>query len=744
MPADAAQRIEQLREEIRHHDRLYYVEARQEISDRQYDALLRELRDLEEQHPELITDNSPTQRVAGEPIEGFRTVAHAAAMLSIDNTYDRDDLETFDARIAENLGHRNYTYLADPKVDGVAVSLRYEKRMLVLAVTRGDGQQGDDVTSNVRTIRSVPLNLGRADVPDVLEVRGEIYWPRSRFVEYNRTRISQGLEPLANPRNGTAGSLKQLDPRVAAERGLAFLAHGFGEMSEWPGQTAMEVTEVLRVCGVPVDRHRRVCADIAEVWQAIADWQDRRADVDYETDGMVVKVNELALRDQLGATSKYPRWCIAYKYETDRAKTVLREVSFQVGRTGVVTPVAHFDPVPLGGTTVSNASLHNFDNVANLYDGHGRRTGKDVRLGDTVVVEKAGEIIPQVVDVDLAARPRGTESIAPPQTCPCDRRAPLQWRPVPEGYVAYRCTNRQCEKGYKRQTARNVPEACTKCGGSVQQVDHMVELLCAEPDCPRRAREGIIYYAGRNQMDIENLGPEVASQLIEAGLVGHVADLYRLKAEDLTPLEGFAETSAKNLIAGIEASKHRGLARVLVALGIPHIGSRAAGIFARAYGDIDALQQASIEEFTALEDIGPIIAESLYEYLHGPVGSETIGRLSQAGVEMASHQQGPAEGEGVLSGKTLVVTGTLNAMTRDEAVAAIEAAGGRCTSSVSGKTDYLLAGANAGSKLTKARDLGVEILDEDAFLALLGQSGQCDGAEPADGSGGSREGPLFS
>jgi DNA ligase (NAD+) len=741
MPADARQRIAQLREEIRHHDRLYYVEARQEISDRQYDALLRELRDLEQAHPELISDDSPTQRVAGEPIEGFRTVAHAVGMLSIENTYDRAEIDEFDARVAKALGHRDYTYLVDPKVDGVAVSLRYEKRMLVLAVTRGDGKQGDDVTSNVRTIRSIPLNLGRADVPDVLEIRGEIYWPRSRFVEYNRTRISQGLEPLANPRNGTAGTLKQLDPRIAAERGLAFLAHGFGEMSELPGETAMEITEMLRVCGVRVDRHRRVCGSIDDVWQAITDWQDRRADVDYETDGMVVKVNELALRDQLGATSKYPRWCIAYKYETDRAKTILRDVSFQVGRTGVVTPVAHFDPVPLGGTTVSNASLHNFDNVANLYDGHGRRTGKDVRIGDTVVVEKAGEIIPQIVDVDLPARPRTATPISPPATCPCDRKAPLQWRPVPEGYIAYRCTNRECEKGFRRQTARNLPEACNKCSQPVEQVDHMVELLCAQPDCPQRAREGIIYYAGRNQMDIESLGPEVATQLIEADLVSHVADLYRLTARDLTPLEGFAETSAKNLIDGIEASKHRGLARVLVALGIPHVGSRAASIFARTYGDIDAMQQASIEEFTALEGIGPIIAESLYEYLHGPVGSETIRRLVEAGVQMTSHQQGPAEG--VLSGKTLVVTGTLKQLTRDKAVAAIEAAGGRCTSSVSSKTDYLVAGANAGSKLTKAQQLGVDVLDEEAFLRLLGQDGQDASPDASDEVGGESGGGLL-
>ena len=395
---DAAQKIERLREEIRRHDRLYYVETRPEISDREYDRLMENLERFEAKHPELITPDSPTQRVAGEPLEGFRTVTHVQPMLSMDNTYTRQELFEFDARVRKTLGNRKFTYLVDPKIDGVAVSLRYSGRMLIEASTRGDGTQGDDITSNVRTIRSIPLNLGRSDVPDLLEIRGEIYWPRGAFSAYNARRAEKGQEPFANPRNGAAGTLKQLDPRIVAERGLGFMAHGFGEMSEPPPQTADEIMDMLRVCGVPVDKQRRVCKDMSEVWDAIQDWGEISSTVDYETDGMAVKVNELDVRNRLGQTTKYPRWCIAFKYETDRAETVLKEVSFQIGRTGVVTPVAHFEPAQLGGTTVSNASLHNFDNIEHL-----KQKKTDVRIGDTVVVEKAGEIIPQVVDVIPAA-----------------------------------------------------------------------------------------------------------------------------------------------------------------------------------------------------------------------------------------------------------------------------------------------------------------------------------------------------
>jgi DNA ligase (NAD+) len=734
MPSPAEQ-IEQLREKIRRHDRLYYVEAKPEISDREYDRLLEKLEKLEAEHPDLVTPDSPTQRVGGEPIEGFRTVRHVVPMLSIDNTYSRADLEEFARRLRKALGDESFRYLVDPKIDGVAVSLRYEGRMLVQAVTRGNGREGDDVTSNVRTIKSIPLNLGRKDAPDVFEVRGEIYWPRGDFQRFNRKRENSGEEPFANPRNATAGTLKLLDPRIVAQRGLAFLAHGFGELSDPPSESTDEIMNFLRVCGVPVSRQRTVCDDLDDVWSAIERWDTERADAEYDTDGMVIKVDELPLREQLGATSKYPRWCIAYKYETDRAATVLREVSFQVGRTGVVTPVAHFDPVSLGGTTVANASLHNFDNVANLYDGNGKRTGKDVRVGDTVVVEKAGEIIPQVVDVELDRRPRNAMKMDPPETCPCPKNAKLSWRPVPEGYVAYRCTNGQCELGYTRQTARNVPDACRECARPVEEVDHMVDLLCTRDDCPERAREGIIFFAGRGQMDIEGLGPEVVQQLIDEGRVSHVADLYGLTVDDLLPLERFAETSANNLVQAIIDSKHRGLATVLRSLGVRHVGARASDIFTGTFGDIGALLDASIEDLQKPREIGPKIAESLYKYLHGPVGSQTVARLRNAGVDMTAGQAGQ-DGAGPLAGKTVVVTGTLERLSRSDAESAIEASGGRATSSVSGNTDFLLAGQNAGSKLDKARDLGVEVIDEAEFLRRLGKDALQQETDGGESSGG--------
>jgi len=703
-----ARQIEALREEIRRHDRLYYVEAQPEISDRQYDRLMEKLQALEAEHPEDVPADSPTQRVAGQPLEGFRTVRHAVPMLSIDNTYNREDLREFDARVRKALGDRPFTYLVDPKIDGVAVSLRYSGRMLLQAVTRGDGRQGDDITSNARTIRSIPLNLGRADVPDVLEVRGEIYWPRRAFAAYNAKRIEQGEEPFANPRNGAAGTLKQLDPRIVARRGLAFLAHGFGEMSAPLGETAAECMEHLRVCGMPVDHYRRVCRDIDEVWSAVEEWDRTRGEVDHNTDGVVVKINELALRELLGETSKYPRWCIAYKYETDRAETVLHEVSFQIGRTGVVTPVAHFAPTLLGGTTVSNASLHNFDHVERL----------GVSVGDTILIEKAGEIIPQVVEVLDEKRPLGAGPVRPPEVCPCPRNAKLQWQPVPEGFVAFRCRNPECEKYLNRELRKKLPSACPKCGRAVEQVDHLTELLCTQPDCPKRLRESVIFFAGRNQMDIETLGSEVVAQLIEAGRVKSVTDLYDLKIEQLIPLERMGEKSAENLVLAIEASKTRGLARVLAGLGIRHVGGRAAELLARHFSEIEKIMAADVEELKAIREIGEKIATSVYAYFHTGPGAEILSKLRSAGVRLSANGGGESV-RGSLFGKTVVVTGTLTGFSRAEAKAAVEAAGGRAVGSVSKSTDFVVLGAEPGGKADKARALGVERIDEAEFVRRL-------------------------
>jgi DNA ligase (NAD+) len=662
-----AQRIAALRDQIRRHDYLYYVEARPEISERQYDALMDELKALEAKHPDRVTPDSPTQRVAGEPIEGFRTVRHSVAMLSIDNTYSADELREFDDRVRRAVGERTFHYLVDPKIDGVAVSLRYERGILALAVSRGDGRQGDDITANARTIRSIPLRLRTDQPPEVFEVRGEIYWPRRAFNAFNAARAAEGLETLANPRNGAAGTLKQLDPAVVARRKLAFCAHGLGEVSALPAGRASEVLAAARGWGIPVSPDARVCDDLDAAWQAIQDWLARRAQAEFDTDGMVVKVDELALRDELGATSRYPRWCIAYKYEAEQASTVLREVDLQVGRLGTITPVAHFDPVPLGGTTVANASLHNFDQIRRL----------DVRVGDTVVVEKAGEIIPQVVRVLHEKRPPGARPIRPPKTCPACRRP-----------------------------------AVRDPGG--------VYLRCENPECPAQIRQRLRFFAGRGQMDIENLGPAVIEQLVDRGLVRHFADLYALRKDQLVGLERMGEKSSENLLAAISASKSRPLSRLLAGLGIRHVGGRAAELLAEHFGDVAALAAADVEQLTEIEEIGPVIAQSVHQFFHSAAGREMIGRLKAAGLKMTSRRRAGRAAPRALEGKALVVTGTLVSFSRQEAEQAIKDAGGRAASSISRKTDAIVVGDSPGSKADKARRLGVEIIDEAEFRRRLG------------------------
>ncbi|HQL72429.1 MAG TPA: NAD-dependent DNA ligase LigA [Phycisphaerae bacterium] len=727
-----AHRVRELREQIRRHDHLYYVEAKTEISDREYDRLMDELKELEAAHPDLVTSDSPTQRVGGQPIEGFRSVTHSRPMLSIDNTYSRDALKKFDDRIRRALGHANFHYLVDPKVDGVASSLRYEKGRLVLAVTRGDGRQGDDITVNARTIRSIPLVLSGEDIPDVLEVRGEMYWPRQAFAHCNAHRKEQGLEVFANPRNGAAGTLKQLDPRVVAERGLAFVAHGLGELSHRPAGRASEIMALCKTWGIPTSPFAVVCDDVEGVWAAIEDWLQRRSEAEFETDGMVAKVDELNLCDELGATSKYPRWCIAYKYETEQAQTVLREVDFQVGRLGTITPVAHFDPVHLGGTTVSNASLHNFDQVERL----------DVCVGDTIVVEKAGEIIPQVVQVIHEKRPDGAKAIQPPSKCPfC--KMDLQWDMPSPGFAAFRCHNPSCGYFWERRAQdlsikSRPPGQCPwqSCGQTREEVDHLTPLRCVNPECPAQFSEHLRFFAGRNQMDIETLGPAIIDQLVDKGLVNHFADLYLLKKEDLLGLEKeyvrcegqakdrkpatMQEKSAGKLVEAIQASKGRGLTRLLAALGIRHVGGRAAEVLAEHFGDVDKIASAPVEELTEVNEIGPVIAQSVHDFFHSPSGREMIERLKAVGVKMTAERIAPA-GPQPLAGKTVVVTGTLQTLSRSEAEAAVKAAGGKAASSVSKSTAFVVVGDSPGSKADKARQLGVEIVDEEEFLKRIGK-----------------------
>ena len=665
---DDAQRIEQLRDEIRRHDRLYYVEAAPEISDRDYDRLMDELQALEAAHPELATDDSPTQRVGGEPIEGFDSVTHAQRMLSIDNTYSADDVREFDTRVRKALEDRPCHYLVDPKIDGVAVSLRYEAGRLVLAATRGDGVRGDDITNNAKRIRSIPLVLTGEGHPDVLEVRGEVFWPRSAFAATNAKRAEQGEETFANPRNGAAGTLKQLDPAAVRDRGLAFVAHGLGDMSEPLGARAGDAMQRLKDWSIPVSSLAEVCDDIDAAIRIILMWPAHQDEVDYETDGMVVKVDELALRDQLGTTSKSPRWCMAYKYEAERAETVLRAVDFQVGRLGTITPVARFDPVQLAGTTVSNASLHNFDQIDRL----------DVRVGDTVIVEKAGEIIPHVLQVVHAHRPGDAAPVEPPTTCP-------------------------------------------SCGHQTRRDEDGVFLRCADPACPAQLRERLRFFAARNQMNIEHLGPAVIDQLVDQGWVKDFADLYALKAEKVAELDRMGETSAKNLIDAIGKSKDRPLDRVLAGLGIRHVGGRAADVLAGHFGDLDALMAADVEALTEVDEIGPIIAESVHSFFNSEAGQTAIERLRAAGLTMKAERVARAPGKQPLAGKTVVVTGTLEGMSRPEAQAAVKAAGGKAASSVSKKTDFVVAGEAAGSKLDKARSLGVEVIDVDEFRRRIGR-----------------------
>ncbi len=709
METEPARHIEQLRREIRRHDRLYYVEAAPEISDRRYDELLDELKALEAGHPTLVTPDSPTQRVGGEPIDGFETVTHALPMLSIDNTYNADGLRAFDDRVRKGLGAAaEFHYLVDPKIDGVAVSLRYEGGLLTLAATRGDGKRGDDITANAETIRAIPLQLEGPQIPNVLEVRGEIYWPLKSFTQYNCKRAELGQQQFANPRNATAGTLKQLDPKVAAERGLAFIAHGLGDISQVPGATASEVMARIEGWGIPAGRDDwRVCTGIDEAIGRVESWLDERAVVDYPTDGMVIKVDELSLREQLGATSKYPRWCIAYKYEAERGVAVGKDISFQVGRTGVITPVARFMAIPLSGTNVSSASLHNFDEIERL----------DVRLGDKIVIEKAGEIIPQVVSVQTDQGAARQEPIPRPVSCPeCD--GPIEWEPPKQGNVAYRCPNPDCELHLQRKQRVNLPDGCTACGGAIETVSHMVEVRCVNPECPAQLRERVVFFAARGQMDIENLGPAVVNQLVDRGYVSHFADLYGLDELKLMQLDGFATKSTYNLLSAIEASKGRGLVRLLRGLGIRHVGGRAAEVLAGEFDDINAIASAKVEQLTEVNEIGPVIAASIHQFFNSDAGKSVIERLKAVGVKMSAEPK-PAASDQTLAGKTVVVTGTLSGFSRKEAQDAIKAAGGRAAASVSKNTDFVVAGESAGSKAAKAQSLGVEVIDEAEFVKRL-------------------------
>jgi len=689
MAQDASKQIERLREEIRRHDYRYYVLNQPSISDRQYDRLFAELKELEAANTELITADSPTQRVSERPLEGFKTVRHAVPMLSIDNTYNADELRAFDQRVAKQLGNRDYDYVVELKIDGLAISLRYEDGILVRAATRGNGEVGDDVTANVRTIRAVPLVLRGTGfqpvktrpepaprmprgwprhIPDVLEVRGEVYMPSSSFVELNRLRAEAGEPPFANPRNAAAGSLKLLDARITAARNLSFFAYAAGQVvgavREPPVLAANHFECLLgfKELGLPVNPHIQKARDIDEAIDICIGFERNRLSLDYQIDGMVIKINRFDQREILGSTGRAPRWCISYKFAAEQAETIVESIDVQVGKSGILTPVANLTPVLLAGTTVKRASLHNFDELKRL----------GVGQGDTVVIEKAGEIIPQVVEVKAKAAAN-----------------------VP---------------------AFEIPKSCPVCGSAAVKDEAGVYIRCSNQDCPGRLTERLKYFAGRGQMDIEHLGPALIDQLIEKELLGNFADLYKLSKAQLAGLERMAEKSAARVINAIEESKTRALWRLIAALGIRHIGGQSAQILAEHFGSLNALTEASEQELAEIDQIGPVMAKSVYEYFQDPVNRSVIEKLLAAGVKPERPETKRSE---KLAGKTIVVTGTLEKFSRQQAEQAIRRAGGKPSSSVSKKTDFVLAGENPGSKLDKAGKLGIEIIDEKRFLEMI-------------------------
>ncbi|MGB8227332.1 MAG: NAD-dependent DNA ligase LigA, partial [Sedimentisphaerales bacterium] len=609
MKSAIEQKIKSLRQQIKKHDCLYYVLNKPQISDKQYDELFSQLKKLEEQHPEFITPDSPTQRVSGEPIEGFSQVKHEIPMLSIDNTYSADELRDFDQRVAKGLGTKNYSYVVELKIDGLAISLRYEKGLLVLGATRGDGETGDDVTNNIKTIRAIPLSLD-GDIPDVLEVRGEVYMPKKAFEKLNEEKEQQGLQLFANPRNAAAGSLKLLDAKTTAQRKLSFFAYALGQTSKPFAKTHYESLEKFKKTGLPVNPNIKKAENIEQVIEICNQWDKKRFELPYQIDGMVIKIDRFDQRDILGTTGRAPRWCMSYKFAAEQAQTKVLSIDVQVGKTGILTPVANFEPVLLAGTTVKRASLHNFDEIDRL----------DVRIGDTVIIEKAGEIIPQVVEVKKEFRKTGAKSFSPPAKCP-------------------------------------------ECGAKVEKDEDGVYIRCVSSNCPAQLKEKLRYFAGRDQMDIENLGPAIIDQLVDKKIVRDFADLYSLDVKTLAELERMAEKSAQNVIDGIEKSKSQSLARLIAALGIRHIGIQNAEILAQQFGSIDEIKKTTAEELSHIDQIGPVLAKSIYDYFHDSNNLKLIDKLIAAGL---NPQYKKSKQSDKLAGKTFVVTGTLANFSRSQ------------------------------------------------------------------------------
>lgn len=660
-------KAEELRERLVRWSNEYYQDDAPSVSDSEFDRALQALRQLEQEHPELATPDSPTQRVGAEPLQGFEPVTHRHPMLSLDNAFSSEDLEEFDRRVRERLDIEAVRYACEPKLDGIAVSIVWRDGNLALAATRGDGRTGEGITQNVRSIECVPLQLKGADIPAYLEVRGEVYMPRAGFEQFNKRAREEGGKPFVNPRNAAAGSLRQLDSSITRKRPLAFCAYSLGhlEFDGSPLASHSEAMQKLSEWGIPISDYGRVVDSIAGCEAYYEEVAESRQGLSFDIDGIVFKVDDLALQQQLGAVSRAPRWAIARKFPAQEEMTVVRGVEFQVGRTGAITPVARLDPVFVGGVTVSNATLHNADEIDRL----------GLMTGDTVVVRRAGDVIPQVAAVVADRRPDDAEPIAFPEQCPaCDSRL-----------------------------VRAPGEAVWRCESGL--------------GCPAQRRASIAHFVSRRAMDIDGLGEKIIDQLLASDLVQTVADLYRLNTEQLADLERFGEKSAENLVAAIAKSRDTSLERFIYALGIREVGETTARQLAAYFGNLDPLVQASVEQLQEVEDVGPVVAGHVVGFFAEPANRRTMGSLIELGVHWPTPE--PDQGGAQLSGQTWVVTGKLEAMSRDQAEEALRALGAKVSGSVSGKTTAVVAGPGAGSKLKKAETLGIEVIDETEFLSRL-------------------------
>ena len=658
----AGQKIQELIELINEHNYNYYVLDKPKIADGEYDYLMRELIELERSFPNLVSPDSPTQRVGGIPADGFKSVAHLAPMLSLSNAFNEQDLRNFDRRVKSGLEGRSVKYTVELKIDGLAVSLLYQNGVMVRGATRGDGEFGEDITQNLKTVNSIPLRL-RKLLPR-LEVRGEAYMPKKEFARLNEAREESGEQTFANPRNAAAGSLRQLDSRVTASRSLDAFLYGIGQLDGHTLTGHYDGLNLLREMGFKINPHVKAFSDIESVINYCHEWTEKRHNLPYEIDGMVVKVDNLNQQAELGATSKSPRWAIAYKFPAEEVETVVKDIYVRVGRTGVLTPTASLKPVKVAGSTVGSATLHNEDIIRE----------KDIRIGDHVIIHKAGDVIPEIIRV-VPEKRSGTEEIF------------------------------------------LMPDQCPVCGTCVQRVEGEVAVRCPNDKCPGRAREGIIHFVSRDAMDIEGLGPSVVTALLENRLIQDSADLYYLKSEELVNLERMAKKSSENLLQAIEKSKTNSLAQLIFALGIRLVGERAGKLLASRFGEMEALKTAGVGELTSIPEIGPKMAESIVMYFKDPTNLLLLERLSNAGVNMVQ-ETGPS-GEMLLSGKQFVLTGTLTKYSRKEAQELIEKLGGKVVAGVSKKTDYVLAGEAPGSKYDKAQTLGVAVITEEEFEQML-------------------------